>query len=128
MTTRNAKIKQALDRANGGLSTRDLAGLLTEDDSPELLGAVELLCVLSPSFRTVDGTWRTTTRAGKEVAVLTAFEAYVTATAKRIFRSDSAMAGLAEELLPTEEELVQIVGSTDGRFELLPNHMIKYHK
>ena len=128
MTTRNAKIKQALDRAGTGLSTRHLTELLTEDDSPELLGAVELLCVLSPSFCTVAGTWRTTTQAGKEVAVLIAFENYVTATGKRIFRGDSAMAGLAPETLPTEEELAQIVGSTDGRFELLPNHMIKFRK
>ena len=128
MTTRSEKIKQALDRATAGLSTRHLVEILREGDSPDSLGAVELLCVLSPDFRAADGTWRATTRAGKAAAVLIALENYVAATGKRIFRSASAMDGLPAEILPTKEELTQIVESSGGRFELLPNHMIKFHE
>ena len=84
MTTRRDTLKQALDRVTSGLSVRHLAAALAEDDSADTLGAIELVCVLSPEFRAVDGRWRTI-RAGKAAAVLVALENYVTATGKRIF-------------------------------------------
>jgi hypothetical protein len=57
-----------------------------------------------------------------------ALENYVTATGKRIFRTASAIDGLPAEILPTEEELVQIIESSGGRFRLLPNQMIKFNE
>jgi hypothetical protein len=120
------RLKQALDSATAGLSTCQLTEALSEGDSPDAMGAVELLCVLSPDLRDVDGTWRTT-RVGKAAAVLIALENYATATGKRIFRSASALKGLPDDMLPTEEELAQIAESNSERFELLPNQMIKFH-
>jgi hypothetical protein len=127
MSIRKDKLKQSLDRADGGLSIHHLAEVLGAGASPETLGALELLCVLSTDLRSVSGAWRTT-RVGKAAAVLAAFENYAIATGKRIFRSTSAMDGLPEEILPTEDELAQIVDSSDGRFELLPNQMVKFHE
>ena len=127
MTTRNDRIRQALDRTATGLSTLHLAEVLGDADSPESLAAVELLCVLSPDLRFMDGTWHTT-RAGKAAAVLAALENYAIATGKRIFRSVSAMEGLRADSLPTEEELARIVESSGERFEVLPNQMIKFNK
>jgi hypothetical protein len=127
MISRRDILFQALARTPGGLSCRNLAAMISEDDSAEELGAVELLCVLSPNLREVDGTWRSY-RLGKSGAVLLAFENYAKATGKRIFRIESAIAGLPVEYLPTEEEIVHIVDSSSGRFTMLSNRMIKFHE
>jgi hypothetical protein len=127
MSIRRDKIKQSLDRATTGMSTRHIAEALSEDSSPESLGAIEFLCLMSPDFQTVNGAWLTT-RVGKAAAVLVALENYVTSTGKRIFRSSAALEGLPADTLPTEEELVQILESCGQRFELLPNQMIKFNK
>ena len=127
MITRRDKSKRALDRAPAGLSTVHLSEVLMEGDSPDALGAVELLCVLSPDFRCEAETWRTI-QVGKAVAVLVALENHAAATGRRIFRSVSAIEGLPDDALPTLEELNQIVESSGGRFEMLPNQMIKFNK
>lgn len=127
MSVRRDRIKRALDRAATGMSTRHLAEGLGDDGSPESLGGVEFLCVMSPDFQAANGVWLTT-RVGKAAAVLVALENHVTSTGKRIFRSSAALEGLSADTLPTEEELVQILESSGQRFELLPNQMIKFNK
>lgn len=127
MITRRDKIKQTLDRATTGMSTRHIAEVLTDGDSPDTLGAVEFLCMMSPDFQAVNGCWLTT-QVGKTAAVLLALESYASATGKRIFRSAAAMENLPAETLPTEEELIQILEGSGQRFVLLPNQMIKFNK
>ena len=127
MSIRRDKIKQSLDRATTGMSTRHIAEALREDCSPESLGAIEFLCMMAPDFQSINGFWHTT-RIGKAAAVLVALENHVSSTGKRIFRSATALEGLPTETLPTEDELIQILESSGQRFELLPNQMIKFNK
>lgn len=121
------RIKQSLDGATVGMSTRQIAEALSQEGSPESLGAIEFLCLMSPDFQLVNGFWLTT-RVGKAAAVLLALENHATSTGKRIFRSSAALEGLPADSLPTEDELVLILQGSGQRFELLPNQMIKFTK
>jgi hypothetical protein len=126
MNNHRQAIKHALDRAASGMTTRHLAEVLDDEHSAETLGAIELLCVLSSDFQNSNGNWLTT-RVGKAGAVLVALENFVTSTGKRIFRSSAALEALPAEMLPTEDELVEILESSGQRFVLLPNQMIKFN-
>lgn len=117
-------IKQAFDCANRGMPTRHIAEVLGGDCSADTLGAIELLCMISSDFQNSNGAWLTT-RSGKAGAVLVALENFATSTGKRIFRCSAALEALPADMLPTENELVQILESNGQRFELLPNQMIK---
>lgn len=127
MSIRRDRIKQTLDPAATGMSTLHLAEALGDDSSPESLGAIEFLCLMSPDFQAVNGVWLTT-KVGKSAAVLVALENYFTSTGKRIFRSAAALEGLPADTLPTEDELLKILEISGQRFELLPNQMIKFNK
>jgi hypothetical protein len=62
---------------------------------------------------------------GRAAQLLAAIENYADTSGRKIFRLAAALSSLPASEYPTEEELQNILASSNGRFALLPNAMIK---
>lgn len=120
------RVLEFLDEAPQGLTTRALTDRMGLDPSPENQAAVRIAVLMMREIREEDGRWRTV-KPGKRGLVLAALENYASATGKRIFRVSSALSGLPAEEQPTESEIVETISDTHGRFQMLPNAMIKFN-
>jgi hypothetical protein len=118
------KIKAILARHPNGMSSASLCREALSSATPQDVAAIEIICMLSQDF-TADGChWRLAgrNRAGALVARL---DNYATQTGKRLFRLSAALSGLSPHEYPTDDELRQALELAHGRYELLPNAMIK---
>jgi hypothetical protein len=106
------------------LQLSELFSRLRIDSGSAAAAAVEAVLVLSPETQRVEARWRVGLK-GKSSRILAAIEAYSSSTGKKIFRASSALGSLATDEHPTAEELREILGSSGGRFSLLPNEMIR---
>jgi hypothetical protein len=114
----------ALDRTPGGFSTEALAGKVGIDSSPATLATLDALLMLSSETIREGDHWRLIGKS-RTAKILSAIESYAITTGKKIFRLSSALEGLPAHEHPTEEELLRTVQSSNGRYQLLRNAMIK---
>lgn len=114
----------ALDGTPGGLSTESLARKVGVDPSPESLASLDALLMLSPETTRENDRWRLIGK-NRTAQILAAIESYAITTGKKIFRLSSALEGLPAHEHPTEEELLKAVESSNGKYQLLRNAMIK---
>ena len=91
---------------------------------PENAAAVQLLIHYMPEI-VRDGDRWTLARVGKSSKILSAIENYAVSSGRKVFRLSSALAGIPANEHPTEDELRQALELSHGRFELLPNAMIR---
>ena len=108
----------------GGASIETLAAQCEMRKDCETLGALEVLCYYSPELGLEDRKWKVimTSRATR---ILAAIENYAVSSGKRIFRVASALAVIPVHEHPTETELTQALEMAHGRYQLLPNAMIR---
>lgn len=92
--------------------------------SAENMAVVEALLMFSPEFEKVAQVWKLV-KKGRTARILTAIENYADATGRKIFRLSTALADLPPHEHPTEDELRHALESSHGRFQILPNAMIK---
>jgi hypothetical protein len=105
----------------------DLPSLLSKvgiDAVSSASSAVESILVLSSEVYLAESKWRIGSKS-KSSRILSAIEVYTGSTGKKIFRVSAALSSLSADEHPTADELREILGSTGGRFTLLPNAMIK---
>jgi hypothetical protein len=113
-----------LNDTPSGCSATTLAEQSGVGTEPESVAAVEFLCLFSPELVSDGSRWKlaTSSSSGK---ILAAIENYATSSGKKIFRLSAALQGLPAHEHPTEDELAQALSASHGRFQLLPNAMIK---
>lgn len=90
----------------------------------ESIAAVELLCLFSPELVSEGNRWKLAS-SSRSSKILAAIENYATSTGKKIFRLSAALQAIPAHEHPTEDELAQALSASHGRFQLLPNAMIK---
>jgi hypothetical protein len=113
---------QALRQAPAGLATATVlaqAGLNVADAD-----VAEGILMLSPEVGQVDGRWRLLD-CGRLGRLLGVIEAHATASGRKLFRAEAALASLPAHEHPTEEELQDAIEASGGRYSLLPNLMIR---
>jgi hypothetical protein len=113
-----------LRTAPGGMSLAAILPQMRIDPHSPEASAVEVLLFLSPEVRLIEGRWRVVER-GRGDRVIAAIEAYSSSTGKRVFRATSALEALPLNDQPTIEELADLLGTTSGKYALLPNAIIK---
>lgn len=123
MTLRD-RLLSALSAAPGGLSTAALADRVETRTDPFNLAALEATLLLSGEVHREGERWKLLVK-GRAAQLLAAIESYADSSGKRIFRLAAALSGLSAHEFPTEEELREVLASSNGRFALLPNAMIK---
>lgn len=118
------KIKAVLARYPNGMSSASLCRETLSSATPQDVAVIEIICMLSQDFTSDGCHWRLAgrNRTGALVAML---ENYATQTGKRLFRLSAALSGLPPHEYPTDDELRQALELAQGRYELLPNAMIK---
>lgn len=114
----------ALDGTPGGLSTEGIARKVGIEPSPTTLASLDALLMLSSEAIRESDRWRLVGKS-RTAQILSAIESYAITTGKKIFRISSALEGLPAHEHPTEEELVMAIESSNGRYQLLHNAMIK---
>ncbi len=118
------KIKAILARHPDGMSSASLCPEVLSTSTPQDMAATEIVCILSQDFISDGRHWRLAGqfRIG---ALLARLDNYATLTGKRLFRLSAALSGLPPHEYPTDDELRQVLDLAQGRYELLPNAMIK---
>jgi hypothetical protein len=86
--------------------------------------AAEVLLSYSPELVVDNGEWKLA-KSGRTAAILAAIENYSVSTGRKIFRLSSALQAIPAHEHPTETELQQALAMSRGRYDLLPNAMIK---
>ena len=71
-----------------------------------------------------DGKWKIA-QAGRSATILAEIENYSVSTGRKIFRLSSALGRIPIHEHPNEDELKQALDLSHGKYELLPNAMIK---
>jgi len=107
-----------------GASTESLGGLCEFGRDAEVLAALELLCHYSPELGLDGGKWKVT-GTSRAAQILAAVENYAVSSGKKIFRVASALSGVPAHEHPTEFELTRALEMSHGRYQLLPNAMIR---
>lgn len=107
-----------------GLSTSGMLGRLNMDLHSKSAAVVEALLLLAPEVSSVQGTWRLA-KKGRDGTILDAIEIYAVDTGRRIFRASAALERIPLHERPSEEELRRTIEQSGGRYELLPNQMIR---
>lgn len=118
------RLLSVLSAAPGGLPIGALLERIDVQSTPYSLAAIEATLLLSPEVSREGDRWKLMVK-GRAAGLLTAIENYADTSGKRIFRLAAALSNLPASEHPTEEELREVLNSTDGRFDLLPNAMIK---
>ena len=113
-----------LAEADAGTSLTSLLAAIDAPKDAETAYAAEVLLAYSPELLCNQGEW-TVTKAGRTASILAAIENYSVSTGRKIFRLASALQHLPAHEHPTETELQQALAMSRGRFDLLPNAMIK---
>jgi hypothetical protein len=113
-----------LTQEQAELSTSKLCEKLGHPCSAEDFEVVEALLMFSPEIQKAGGSWKLV-KKGRTARILTAIENYADATGRKIFRLSAALADLPPHEHPTEEELRHALEASHGRFQILPNAMIK---
>ena len=108
----------------GGVSLRVIGKMCDVRLDAETLSSVELLCNYLPELSSEGGKWRTGA-IGRSSQLLVAIENYAMSSGRRIFRLSSALAAIPAHEHPTPEELKQALEMSHGKFEMLPNAMIR---
>jgi hypothetical protein len=90
----------------------------------ETLASLEMLCNYMPELSSEGGKWKIGTM-GRSSQLLIAIENYAMSSGRRIFRLSSALAAIPAHEHPTSDELKQALEMSHGRFEILPNAMIR---
>ena len=118
------RLLSALSVAPGGLTTAAIAQQVDVESTPNSLAAIEATMLLSPEISREGDRWKLIVK-GRAAQLLAAIENYADASGKRIFRLAAALSILPTSEFPTEQELRDALASSNGRFALLPNTMIK---
>jgi hypothetical protein len=118
------RLLSALTSAPGGLTTVVLAERAEVPTTPYSLAAMEATLLLSPEVSREGDRWKLMVK-GRAAQLLAAIENYADTSGRKIFRLAAALSSLPASEYPTEEELQNILASSNGRFALLPNAMIK---
>jgi hypothetical protein len=124
VTLMRDRVLGMLQRVPAGASLGHILGELNINPHSEEGSAVEALLFLSPEVRLIDGRWRVVELARRD-RILAAIEAYASTTGKRLFRVVTALDGLPLKDQPTVDELREVLASSNDRYTLLPNAMIK---
>lgn len=114
----------ALRGSSQGLPSTALAEQVDTICQPERVAAIEAILLLSPEVRRDDGRWKLSSES-RTMRILSAIDAYADTSGRRIFRVSSALANLPPSEHPTEAELTTVINSSGGRYQLMPNAMIK---
>lgn len=120
--TRREQLLKMLD-ARDSISLHDLVSE-DRDNAPYLQAADEALLMFSPEASRKGAGWKLS-RKTKGSRIVDAITLYSDTTGKKIFKLSAALEGWAIEDMPTPEELEQAIESTNERFSLLKNAMIK---
>lgn len=107
-----------------GLDLPSVLSTMGIDGASSASSAIESILLLSPEVYFAESKWRIGSKS-KASRILSAIEVYIGSTGKQIFRASAALSSLAADEHPTADELREILGSSGGRFTLLPNDMIK---
>jgi len=118
------RLLSALTSAPGGLTTGVLAERVDLQTTPYSLAAMEATLLLSPEVSREGERWKLMVK-GRAAQLLAAIENYADTSGKKIFRLAAALSSLPPSEFPTEEELRDVLASSNSRFALLPNAMIK---
>ena len=122
--TLHDRLLSVLAMAPGGMTSASTADRVEMPADPLSIAAVEAVLLLSREVNRDAGRWTLVVK-GRSARLLAAIESYADASGKKIFRLASALSSLSVFEHPTEEELRDVLASSNGRFELLPNAMIK---
>jgi hypothetical protein len=114
----------ALRQSPAGLTTNALFAKVGIDPQGADAAVAEAVLLLSAEITCSDGRWRLAD-GGRVGRVLAAVDSYVAATGKKIFRAAAALESLPPHEHPTQDELQQALAASGGRYELLPNLMIR---
>ena len=104
-----------------------IGGLLHGTDlsvDAESAAAVEMLLHYSSEVVFDNGKWKLA-HAGRSATILAAIENYSVSTGRKIFRLSSALGRIPAHEHPNEDDLKQALDLSHGKYELLPNAMIK---
>lgn len=118
------RLLSTLSTAPGGLTIAALAERIDLEATAYKLAAMEAILLLSPEASREGDRWKLMVQ-GRAAQLLTAIENYADTSGKKIFRLAAALSSLSASEHPTEEELRDVLASSNGRFILLPNAMIK---
>jgi hypothetical protein len=118
------RLLSALTSAPGGLTTGVLAERIDLQVTPDSLAAMEATLLLSSEVSRECDRWKLMVK-GRAAQLLAAIENYADTSGKKIFRLAAALSSLPTSEYPTQEELQTILASSNSRFALLPNAMIK---
>lgn len=113
-----------LDNIPGGVPINALAEQCDIGKDAEALAALELLCRYSPELGFDCGKWKAV-KTSRGARILAAVENYAVSSGKKIFRLAPALSAIPADEHPTEDELTQALEMSHGRYELLPNAMIR---
>lgn len=118
------KFRAILAKHPNGMSSASLCREVLSSAAPQDVAATEIICILSQDFISDGCNWRLVgqNRAGVLVARL---DNYATQTGKKLFRLSAALSGLPPHEYPTDDELRQALELAQGRYEWLPNAIIK---
>lgn len=104
-----------------------VAALLQGTELPfeaETASASEILLRYSPNVVFDDGKWKLA-QEGRSATLLAEIDNFSVATGRKIFRISSALGRIPVHEHPNEDELKQALDCSHGKYELLPNAMIK---
>ena len=104
-----------------------IGGLLQGTDlyvDAESTAAAEMLLYYSSEVVFDDGKWKIA-QAGRSMTILAEIENYSVSTGRTIFRLSSALGRIPIHEHPNEGDLKQALDLSHGKYELLPNAMIK---
>jgi hypothetical protein len=118
------RLLSILAAAPGGLTTRAIAERLDVQATAYSVTAMEAILLFTPEVSREGDRWKLMVK-GRATQLLAAIESYADASGKKIFRLAAALSSIPASEFPTEEELRDVLESSNGRFSLLPNAMIK---
>lgn len=101
-----------------------MASDLGSTPSAESIAALEIVLFYCSDVHSQDGKW-SVAKTGRTAAILAAIDNFATSTGRKIFRVSSALQSIPPHEQPTETELQSALEMSHGRYELLPNAMIK---
>jgi hypothetical protein len=113
-----------LRAGSGNASASVLAENCCTDSSPESNSAIDMVCYLSPEITRKGFRW-SLAEQGRAARIAAALDNYAVSTGRKIFRLSAALENIPVHEHPTVDELSQALAITNGRYELLPNAMIK---
>lgn len=120
------RLISSLGDNTGGATINSLAEQCEVGKDAEALAALEMLCHFTPELGIDSDKWKVA-RVGRGAQILAAVENYAVSSGKKIFRLSAALSAVPAHEHPTEDELTQALEMSHGRYQLLPNAMIRKH-